>query len=188
MCNGAASGPRLNAVMRQNVFLIGFGVFDKHIEVATLLEGRAQGVDQLEFGRVPPASPILFDQKTIGKFDLRILVQHLHVRMRRRAVEVKVVFLDVFAVIALRAGQTEETLLDDRITFIPQRDGHADVLIAIAHTGQTVFVPAICTAARVIVREVIPCLAGRAVVFAHSPPGAFAEIRPPLFPVGLARF
>ena len=46
--------------------------------------------------------------------------------MRRRAVEIEVVLFDVLAVIAFVAGQAEEPLLEDRVLFIPQREGEAD--------------------------------------------------------------
>ena len=52
---------------------------------------------------------------------MRILVQILHVGVRRCAIEIEVVFLDVLAVIPLIAGQPEQTLLQDGITFVPER-------------------------------------------------------------------
>jgi hypothetical protein len=40
--------------------------------------------------------------------------------MGRRAVEIKVVFLDVLAVIALAVGEPKQTLFEDGILPIPQ--------------------------------------------------------------------
>ena len=45
--------------------------------------------------------------------------------MRGRAVEVEVVFLDVFAVIALAVGQSEQPFFEDGIVAIPQRQAEA---------------------------------------------------------------
>ena len=95
--------------------------------------------------------------------------------MRGRAVEVEVVFLDVLAVIALVAGEAEEAFFQDRIALVPQRDRETDRLVTVADAGQAVFVPAIGARAGVIVREIFPGGAVRAVVFAHRAPGAFAE-------------
>ena len=57
---------------------------------------------------------------------MRILVQILHVGVRRCAIEIEVVFLDVLAVIPLIAGQPEQPLLQDGITFVPERECKAD--------------------------------------------------------------
>ena len=54
-------------------------------------------------------------QPVIRKLALRILVQRLQIGMRRRGVEIEIALLDVFAVIALRTGQAEEPLLENRI-------------------------------------------------------------------------
>jgi hypothetical protein len=60
------------------------------------------GVNVEPLGLVPAAPPVLLDQPGIGKFRLRILVEHAHVGMGRGAVEVAVELLDVLAVVALQ--------------------------------------------------------------------------------------
>ena len=55
--------------------------------------------------------------------------------------------------------------------------------MAIADAGEAVFVPAVGARPRVVVREVVPGRAVRAVVLAHRAPGALAQIRPPALPV-----
>ena len=68
-------------------------------------------------------SRFVSDQIVVGIGRLRILVEILHVGMRRRAVEVEVVFLHVLAVVALAVGQPEQALLEDRVVAVPQREG-----------------------------------------------------------------
>ena len=53
-------------------------------------------------------APVCLDQVAIGILRLRILVEVLHVRVGRRAVEVEVIFLDVFAMVAFGVGQAEQ--------------------------------------------------------------------------------
>src|SRR5215471_4773650 len=103
--------------------------------------------------------------------------------MRRRAVEIVVVLLHVFAVIAFAAGQPEKALFEDGIASVPQGDGKADLLLAVADAGEPVLVPSVGARARMVVRKVVPGFALRAVVLAHGAPGALAQVRAPLLPV-----
>ncbi len=103
--------------------------------------------------------------------------------MRGSVVEVKVAFLYVLAVIALFAREAKETFFEEWITAIPQGDGEADLLVAVADSGQAVFIPAVGSGAGVVVREIIPGVAVGAVVLADRAPGAFAEVGSPAFPV-----
>jgi len=64
----------------------------------------------------------------------------------RRLLEVLVIILQdyhIFAMIAFGIGEAEEPLFQYRVAPIPQRDGKADLLMAITHAGQAVFVPAV---------------------------------------------
>src|SRR4029079_17898012 len=124
-----------------------------------------------------------FDERRIRKCRLRILVEKLHVGVRRRAVRVEVALLDIFSVVAFAARQAEEPFFEDGIAAVPQRDRETDPLMAIGDPGEAILVPAIGARARVVVREVVPCGAIRAVVLAHAAPGALAEIRAPALPV-----
>ncbi len=117
---------------------------------------------------------------------LRVLVQTLHVRVRRRAVQIEVTLLDVLAVVALRAGQAEQALFEERVAVVPEREPEADVLMAIADAGEAVLVPAVDTRSGVIVRKEFPGVAVRAVVFADRRPGTVAEIWSPAFPMSAA--
>ena len=155
----------------------------EHVEIAIFVEDAR--IEQFVFEILIAPARVLSHQVFVGEARLGIFVEHLHVAVRRRAVEVEIVFLDILAVIALRAGQAEQPLLQDRIMSIPERQREAEILVAVANSGESILVPAIGAAASVVVREVRPGAAIVAVVFADSSPGALTEVRPPVFPVGL---
>src|SRR4029077_3322063 len=103
--------------------------------------------------------------------------------MRWRAVQVKVVFLYVFAVVAFISVQTKKPLLEDGVLFIPQRDSEADYLVPIANAGNAILFPAIRSRAGMVMWEIIPRGTIGTVVFAHCSPGALAQIRTPPLPI-----
>src|SRR5579862_1904757 len=88
--------------------------------------------------------------------------------MGRRGVEVEVVLLDVFAVVALVAGKTEGALLENRILAIPHRKRETQALFVITDTSHAIFAPAVGPRARLIVVEVFPGCAALAVVLAYG--------------------
>src|SRR6185369_14339081 len=110
------------------------------------------------------------------------LVEILHVRVSRRAVEVEVVLLDVLAVVAFAVREPEEPLLQDRVLAVPQRQSEAEPLLVVGKTRQTVLAPAIRPGTGMIVGEEIPGITVLAVVLAHGAPLALAQVRPPFFP------
>ena len=77
----------------------------------------------------------------------------------RCAIEVEIVLFNILAVIALWARQAEESLLEDGVVPIPERERQAEVLEAVAVARQAVLVPAVGTAAGVIVWEEGPGVA-----------------------------
>src|SRR5208283_996920 len=115
-----------------------------------------------------------------------ILIQVLHVGMCRRAVEVEVIFLDVFAVVSLAVGQAEHAFLQDGVFAVPQGNAEAQQLLRIADTGHAVFAPVIGAGAGLVMRKVVPGIAILAVVLANCPPLPFAEVGAPLSPGLLA--
>ena len=173
----------VDADLNQDVLGRFLGVFHEHVEVTVLVEDA--GVDQfvLEFLAAAPA--IGLHQLIIRVGRLRILVEILHVRVRRRAVEVEVILLDVLAVIALAVGQAEQPLLEDGILPVPEREREAEALLVVGDAGQAVLAPVIGARARLVVAEVIPGVAVLAVVLAHGAPLAFAEVGPPFLPGSL---
>ena len=101
-CIGSAiddSQPDRHVVRRR------FGVFEEHIEVATLIENA--GIDEFVFLFQTRAASIFLDEVLIGKFLLRVFVEAAHEGMRGRVREVVVVVLDVLTVVALRVGEPE---------------------------------------------------------------------------------
>ena len=84
-----------------DVFWISFRILDKNIEITIVVEDAC--VDQFILGFLLSApATVLLDQLRIRKFRLRILVQVPHVRVGRRAVEIEIILLNVFAVVRLR--------------------------------------------------------------------------------------
>ena len=76
----------------------GLAIFDKHIEIAVLSKmpvSRSSNSNPR-----PPRFLFSSNSHSYGYVRLRILVEVLHVRMRWSAVEIEVVFLRVFAMIA----------------------------------------------------------------------------------------
>ncbi len=143
-----------HADLDQNVFRSLLGIFHEDVEVAVFVEDAR--VEQFIFHVAAIAPLVGLDQIAVGESRLRILVQILHVRVRGRAVEIEVVFLDVFAVVGLAVGQAEHAFLEDGIVAIPQRDAEAQQLLFIADSGETIFAPVVSPGAGLVVGEVVP--------------------------------
>src|SRR5580704_3641613 len=103
--------------------------------------------------------------------------------MARDRVQIPPVLLDVLAVIALRPGQPEGPLLQDRVAAVPQRQAQAQPLLDITEPGQAVLTPPVRAGPGRIMRQVVPRLTVRAVVLPHRPPLALADVRPPPIPI-----
>ena len=56
--------------------------------------------------------------------------------MRRCRIEIEIVLLDVFAVIAFVAGQSEQPLLEDRIFAVPEGESKTDVLVPVGDSAR----------------------------------------------------
>ena len=76
--------------------------------------------------------------------------------MRRRGVEIEVILFDIFAMIALVAGQPKQAFLEDRIPAIPEGEGEADELMPIADASDTILAPAIGLGTGLIVGKIVP--------------------------------
>ncbi len=76
---------------------------------------RLTGNEQLVLEPFPRPSPIGMDKLAVGIFSLQIL----HVRVRRRVVEVEIVLPDI-PVVRLVVGQPEFGLFEDRIQSLSQ--------------------------------------------------------------------
>src|SRR5262245_33010842 len=159
-------------------------VFDDDVEVAVLVED--SGVDKLELGFTPAAPLILVDQPPVGELGLRILVETLHVGVGRRRVEIEVIVLDVLAVVSLWAGQSEEPLLENRVSLVPQSKREADALVVIRDAEDPVLAPAIGAGASVIMGKVVPGRPVGRIVLSDCAPLALRQVRSPPPPVGSA--
>ena len=164
----------------QDVLGIDLGKLDDDVEVAILIED--PGVEQLELEILARAPPVLAEQLLVGVRPLRILVEHLRVRMGGRAVEIEVVLLDVLAVIALAVGEPEHSLLEDRVLAVPQREREAEQHVVVAEPGDAVLAAVVSARARLIVGEVVPGFDRAVGVLANAAPLPFAEVRAPFSP------
>src|SRR5207302_2031264 len=90
-------------------------------------------------------------------------------------------------VIALGVGQAEQPFLEDRVAAVPQRHAQAQPALLVGEAGDAVLAPAVGAAAGLVVREVFPGVAIRAVVLADRPPLPLAEVWPPFTPGLLPR-
>src|SRR5215471_1712380 len=138
----------------QQVLRIALGVLDEDIEVAVRIKNPR--IEKLVFKVVATPAPVRFYQIAIGKFLLRILVEVLHVRVCGSAINIKVVLLHIFAVIALAIRQTEQALFEDRVAAVPKSYGEAELLLIVRDACQSVFSPTIGARARLVVTEVVP--------------------------------
>ena len=166
----------------QHVFRVEFGVLDEHIEIAVLREDAR--IQQFELRLFAAPLRVHLDELLIGIGGVRVFVEGFHVGMAGCGVEIEVVLLDIFTVIALRSSQPKKTLFEDGVFPVPERKSEAEMLLSIADAEQAIFVPAIDAGARVVVREVVPGRSVGAVVFTHGAPSPITQIRPPLLPVG----
>ena len=129
------------ADLYQQIGRCGLCVLHEYVKIAVFVEYAA--VDQLEFGIGPSAMSVGVYQIQIRICILRILIEILHIRMGRRTVQVVIIFLDVFSVIALAIGQPEWPLLQDRILAVPQDQRKTQPLVIVTETGETILAPVI---------------------------------------------
>src|SRR6267142_5906372 len=164
----------------EDVFRTAFGIFHKDVEISIVIED--PGVEEFILHLAFRTAAVRFYQIGIGIGRLWVLVEILHVGVRRRTVEVEVVLLHIFAMVALVVGQPEESLLENRIFAVPQGQRKAEALFVIGNPGESVFAPTVGARAGVVVGKVIPGISTFAIVLADSAPLSLAEIRSPFSP------
>src|SRR5271157_5484904 len=169
-----------HADLDKDVFRRLLGIFHEDVEVAVLVEDA--GIQQFVLHVVSAASLVVFLEIFVGICRLRILVQVLHVGMRWRAVEVKIVFLNILAVVGLAVRQAVHAFLEDGVFAVPKGYAEAQELLHVADSGHAVFAPVIGARAGLVMSEVVPGISVLAVVLAHSTPLPLAQVRPPLSP------
>ena len=89
----------------QNVVRVRLGILSEYIEIPVLFEDAR--IQQLKLGVVTAAAAVLVNQPCIRKLGLRIFIEGFHVRVCRRAVEIKVALFHVLAMIAFAAREPE---------------------------------------------------------------------------------
>src|SRR5205085_11600248 len=85
------------------------------------------------------------------------------------------------------AREAARSLLPGRVAAVPTGQPAAQHLGLVTDAGQAVLAPAIGAGPRMVVREVAPGVALRAVVLAHRGPRPLADIGTPPFPVAAVR-
>ena len=125
----------------EDVLRRSLGIFDDDVEVAIFVEH--PGVEDLKLRIEFPAAAVFVKQLAVRKGAVRVLVQELHVGVRRRAVEVEVILLHIFTVIPFIASEPEDALLEDRVLLVPKGETKTDVLVAVADGCEAVFIPTV---------------------------------------------
>src|SRR4029077_7868365 len=103
-------------------------------------------------------------------------------RMGGSRIQVKILLLDVLAMIPFGVREPEQALLQNGIRAVPQCERQAHQLFGIGYARDSILAPSIGAAARMVVRKVFPGGAVGAVVLAHGAPLPFAQIRTPVLP------
>ncbi len=168
----------------EDVFHIRFRVFHEDVEIPVVLEHAR--IQQLKLRIRAPALSVFLHQPAVRKFRLRVLVQHAHVAVSWRGIQVEITLFHVLAMISLIAGQTEKAFLQDGIFAVPQGQRETDHLVPVANSTNPVFAPAIGPRVGVFERKVFPGRPVGAVVFADGSPLPVGKIRPPALPMLLA--
>src|SRR5687767_4690223 len=150
----------------EEVFGGRLGVLDEDVEVTIVVKDA--GVDQLVLWLRAAPRGVRRYEVVVGVRSVRVLVEVPHVRVRGGAVEVVVILLDVLAVVPFAVGEAEEALLEDRVVSVPERKCEAELLPVVGDAGEAVLAAAVGTRAGLVVGEVVPGVAGFAVVLADG--------------------
>src|SRR5262249_36892942 len=159
---------------------VGLGVVDRYVPVTVVSEDA--GVEELVLPVFAAASRILGDQVLVRESVLWVDVPPAQPGRGGSRVAVPPVLLGVLAVVALGAGEAEDPLLQQGVDAIPQGQREAESLALVADAGEAILAPAIGTGARMIVRDVLPRGALRAVILPHRAPLALREVGTPEAP------
>src|SRR5215469_4134495 len=176
--------PIYGSDLDEDVFASSLCIFGENIEIAALIENSR--IEQFILEVTAVSLAVFLNNFRGGKLSLRVLVHRLHVRVCRRGIQVEVVLLDVFSMVAFVAGETEQTLLEDGIAAVPHGRSEADKLMAIRDAHDAVLAPSIRARASMVMRKKVPGGSGRAVVFTDRAPLPLRKIWAPAFPMNLA--
>src|SRR4051812_47717840 len=169
-----------DADLHQQVVRVGLGMQHVDDPVAVLVE--RSGVEQLVLGLSLVTATVLRDQVGVGKLRLWVVVTPTQQSVTGKSVQEPPVLLDVFTVVALRAGQTEHPLLQHRIPTVPQGERQAQVLPDVTDTRHAVLTPPVGPRAGMVMRKVVPRRPVSAVVLPNGPPRPLGQIWTPVVP------
>src|SRR5437763_9132413 len=92
----------------QHIFGIRLRVLYKNIEVPILI--KQPRIEKFIFQIFPRSLSVFIHQLALWELLLWILVQVLHVRMGRGAIEIEVLFLHILAMVSCTIGEAKESL------------------------------------------------------------------------------
>ena len=160
---------------------VALGIIRLDDPVAVGVEGA--GVEQLVLGIELAAACVFGDEVVVRVLALRVVVAPAVPGVARQRVEVPPVLLRVLAVVALLPVSPKMRSLRIGSRPFQSASAEAEALLDVREAGESVLAPAVGTRTGVVVGEVVPGGAVRAVVLADGPPLALAQIRPPVVPV-----
>jgi hypothetical protein len=139
---------------------------------------------ELIFAFFATAPAVFRDQVLVRVAFVGVTIEGFRVGVGGGAILVIIALLDVFPVVPLGAGESEESLLEDGVLGVPQGDRETETALAITPPLQAVFTPAIGTAAGVIMGEGFPAASIGRIVLANRAPLTFRQVGTPPLPIG----
>jgi hypothetical protein len=90
--------------------------------------------------------------------------------MGRNIVEIVIELFYILPMVSFLIAKTKEPLLQDGVFPVPKANGETKVLKKVGDTPKPVLSPMIGPAMRMIIREIMPCIAIRAIIFPDRSP------------------
>ena len=180
MDGGSLRAAIVDAYLDQHVLRRGFGVLDKHIKIAVIVEDSR--VNQLVLHLFTGTPAVCLHQIVVWERPLRIFVQILHVGMRWSAIQVEIILFYVLAVVALTVGQAKHPLFEYGIYPIPQRQAKTKLLAVIRDSSQAILAPTISPRTCLVMGEIVPGVAILAIVLPDRAPLPLTQVGTPFLP------
>jgi hypothetical protein len=90
--------------------------------------------------------------------------------MRRKSTEVVVTLLHILTVVTFGAGEPKKSLLEDRVSTIPERRSKAKAALSVGESEKSILAPTIRSASGMVVGEVAPTRPIGRVILSYGPP------------------